>query len=446
MPRRKKSDLEIKQVKKIKLPRLLNGFKDGLPMDARHWLYVREQILEIAQDYSFQFIDTPIIERLELYSHTLGKNSAAIQKAFKFILKREHLILRPDFIPGLARAYIEHNFKSQGNLTKLFSVGKIFRQDENEYFGNLRQINELVLEVFGNKSANAEAELIFIIYHLFQRLKAEVLVELNSMGCLECFDAYQKALRAYYRSKRQGLCVKCKRSLAKKDIFQILRCSNVRCQKLRSEAPPIVDWLCKDCKDHFFKVIEALDDLKVPYQLNPWLMKEFAYQKRTIFEIRFFDKTKEDNRGALLARGSRHDNLVEMLSGEPTPAVGICLILEKIVRLLRENKIEPPEKKEIDIYFAQLAEAAKRKAMVLFEELRHQGYIVKANFTQDSLKSQLEQAKKAKAKIVFILAQKELMEGTIIMRDMEGGTQEVINLNKINEIIKKRFKALKYKR
>jgi histidyl-tRNA synthetase len=438
MPRRKKSDLELKQVKQIKTPALLSGMKDALPNDDRFWLYLLQNIFEIAQDYTFQYVDTPLMERPELYSHTLGRGNKLFYGGLaSFLQKNEKFVLRPDTIPALARAYIEHNLGNQNSILKLFSYGKIFRQNEDEYIGNLRYANELTLEVFGNKVAGTEAELVFIVYHLLKRIKAEPVVVLNSCGCLNCLESYEKALLNYYRPKKASLCTKCKADVGKRTL-KLLECDNVRCRKIREDAPQIVDWLCQECKDHYFKVVEALDDLNVPYQLNPWLMKEFDYQSRTLFEIRLIESGK-DEKGVLLAKGSRHDNLTEMLGGGSIPAVGVSLIAEKIIKLMREAKIEPPEKVGVDVYLAQLAESAKRKAMIFFEDLRREGYSVRANFTRNSLKSQLEHAKKVDARLILILAHKEMMENTIILRDAESGAQEVVNFDRVKAEVKKKL-------
>ncbi|MFH0814607.1 MAG: HisS family protein [Candidatus Falkowbacteria bacterium] len=451
MPRRKKSELEIKHVKQIKTPALFQGTKDALPTEDKFWMGLLRNIFDIAQDYTFQYIDTPMMERPELFGHTLGRGNKLVPNGIaSFLQKNEKFILKPDTIPALARAFIEHNLGNQNSILKVFSFGKIFRGVEDEYIGNLRQANEFTLEVFGNKAGSTEAELIFIFYNLFKRINAEPTVILNSCGCLNCIENYEKALQAYYRPKKAGLCVKCKNNLGRR-IFDVLECENVRCQKIREDAPQVVDWLCQECKDHYFKVVEALDDLKVPYQLNPWLIRDFDYQNRTIFEMRFNEAgpavgATGAKKSLLLAKGSRHDNLVQMLGGESIPAVGISLVAEKVIRLLRENKIVAPERPGTDVYLAQLAETAKRKAMVFFEDLRKEGYSVKANFTRNSLKSQLEHAKKVEAKLILILAHKEMMENTIILRDAESGAQEVVNFDKVKIDIRKKLHEINTRR
>jgi len=444
MPRRKKSEMDIRTIKKIKTPELLKGVKDGLPIEEKFWLYLQDHLLQIAKDYTFNYINLPGIERMELLAHTLGKNTKAIKKSINFLAKNEKVILPPDFMPSFARAYIGHNLGNQSSLVKLFSMNKVFRQDENEYFGKLRQANEFSMAIFGGKYGNTEGELIYIIYHLIKRLKGDAIVDLNSVGCLECIDNYEKTLVNYYKPKRTSLCNRCKKSLLKNPLA-LLQCTNARCEKMREDAPPIVDWLCQSCKDHFFKVVECLDDLQVPYKLNPWLVKEFEYQNRTIFEIRFFnpEKKEEDQKKILLARGARFDYLTEMIGAEQVAGVGVGLMMGKLIKLMRENKIESPEKPEVDVYLAQLAEGAKRKAMLFFEELREETYVVKANFTRNSLKSQLEQAKKVGAKIVLILAQKEMTEGTIIIRDVDSGVQEVINFDKVKDEVKRKLAEIK---
>jgi histidyl-tRNA synthetase len=71
--------------------------------------------------------------------------------------------------------------------------------------------------------------------------------------------------------------------------------------------------------------------------------------------------------------------------------------------------------------------------------LRDEGIKVSENFAKDGLKNQLDMANKLAVKYTLILGQKELSEGTILLRDMEGGVQETVNYSKIAKEIKKRL-------
>jgi histidyl-tRNA synthetase len=71
--------------------------------------------------------------------------------------------------------------------------------------------------------------------------------------------------------------------------------------------------------------------------------------------------------------------------------------------------------------------------------LRREGLKVAECFAKDGLKAQLEVADKLGVKYALILGQKELSEGTILLRDMEAGAQETINYNKVIKEVKKRL-------
>ena len=258
------------------------------------------------------------------------------------------------------------------------------------------------------------------------------------------------ALIEYYRSKRSVLCEDCKRRLTKNPL-RVLDCKVETCQELKGKAPHIVDSLCEACQAHFMSVVDFLDELDIPYQHNPHLVRGIDYYTRTVFEFYAIreelpDQEEEEKRTAPIALGGggRYDNLIEMFGGQSTPAAGFGIGLERVVLALKaveaatQTRLIPP-KKPTDIFVAQLGEQAKRKAMVLFEDLIAEGFSVAESFTKDSLKAQLELANKMDVKLSLILGQQELIDGTIIIRNMEGGEQEVVDRKKLIKILHKKL-------
>jgi len=129
------------------------------------------------------------------------------------------------------------------------------------------------------------------------------------------------------------------------------------------------------------------------------------------------------------------------MGGRPTPACGFGIGIERVILKIKEKNIPLKKDQEDFIFLAQLGEQAKRKMFILFEEMRKAGYRVRQAFTKDSLKVQLEEANRLGAKYSLILGQKELIDGTIIIRDMESGTQEMIDYKKIGAELNRRLES-----
>lgn len=433
--------------KKMEKYSRLRGMKDVLFDEFKYWDLVVKKASDLANTYSFKHIDTPILEKLDLFEKSTGKETDIVSKEmYNFIDKSDDRVaLRPEATPGLVRAYIEHGMFNLPQPVKMFWLGPLFRHEKPQS-GRLRQFNQFDLEMFGDSSPVADAQLILVAYNFLSELQIDAQVQINSIGCKECRAEYSKKLVDYYkeRGKRTKLCQDCKKRLVKNPL-RLLDCKEPDCQAMREDAPQIVDFLCDGCRDHFIKVLEYLDELEVPYSLNPHLVRGLDYYNRTVFEV--FSASEEDGdiekRQAALGGGGRYDELVELMGGRPTPACGFGIGLERVITKIKEKNIPIKEDTENFIFLAQLGDQGKRKAFVLFEELRKAGFKIRQSFTKDSLKTQLEEADRVGAKYTLILGQKELLDGTIILRDMESGTQEVVDYKKIVFELNKRFEGNK---
>lgn len=207
--------------------------------------------------------------------------------------------------------------------------------------------------------------------------------------------------------------------------------------EMQVEAPQLVDSLDEACRDHFFKVVEYLDEAGVNYNLAPHLVRGLDYYTRTVFEV--LPLGDNEGRQSSLGGGGRYDNLVEFMGGRPTPACGFGIGIERAIGKIKEKNIPLKEEDAPEVFIAQLGEAPRRKAIKLFEELRRHGFKLAQAFTKESLKGQLEEANKLNVKFTLILGQKELQDGTALIRDMESGVQEVVDFNKIRAELEKRL-------
>jgi histidyl-tRNA synthetase len=223
-----------------------------------------------------------------------------------------------------------------------------------------------------------------------------------------------------------------------KNPLRLLDCKEEKCSAMREFAPQIVDYLCVECHNHFKSVLEYLDEINVPYILNPYLVRGLDYYTKTVFEV----IVEGDNKRQLsLGGGGRYDDLVESLGGVPTPAIGVALGIERIVDQLKLNHIEVAKNSLAKIFIVQLGDKAKKKSFKLFNDLLEAGIPAAESFGRGSIKSQLRVANRLAVKIVLIIGQKESLDGTVILRDMESGMQEIIDSEKIVREVKKRMKS-----
>jgi len=428
--------IEKKSAKAIS--RLL-GLKDYLGNDFLSWDLAMSKAWELSRIFGFSPLRTPIIEDFSLYKKSTRKNS---DKEFYFVdfERGEKAVLRPELTQGIVRTYLENKMDELPQPIRLASVGPVFRQEKLQS-GHYRESNQFDLEIIGEKKPMAEAVLINTAYRFFKELGINVQLQINSLGDAESRKEFNNKLLAFYRERgrRSKLCNHCKKNLGKNSLA-LLDCREDSCTKIREGAPQIADYLSAASREHFGKVLEYLDELGIPYNFNSYLVRGLSYYNDTVFEFWAVGNDGNANGKLALAGGGRYDSLVENLGGKPTPAVGLAIGLERSMTKLKENNsfITYPDEQEL-VYVAQIGEQAKTKALLLFEDLRTSGFNVRQSFSVDSLRTQLEEANNLKAKVTLILGKKEVMDETILMRDMDSGVQEIVAQKKIKEKLDKKI-------
>lgn len=424
-----------------KNPELLRGFRDIMPEEQGKWNLVRDSVRRLADAYSFDRIDLPILERADLFLRTLGKGTDVVEKEMYVFTdpSNRSVALRPEATASAARAYINHGMLDRPQPVKLWYMGPMFRHDRPQA-GRYRQFYQVGFESFGVEEAIVDAQLIVIAMQIFKELGLDVKVEINSIGTSECRKAYLVELVAYFRQHRSKLSEDDKRRLQKNPL-RMLDSKEEATRELLQGAPQILDWLDEKSKEHFMKVLEFLEEMEIPYVLNPYLVRGLDYYSHTVFEFMLADDTGDSSQAAL-GGGGRYDGLVELLGGRPTPACGFALGIERIVRALEAKGINPPERRVPVVFFAQLGDAARRIGLKLFEEFRQSGIPVAEAFGKNALKAQLETANKLGVPITLILGQKEVLDGTIIVRDMESGAQEIVDVKKAVSIVQRKLPVL----
>ncbi|MCX6791026.1 MAG: histidine--tRNA ligase [Candidatus Gribaldobacteria bacterium] len=401
---------------------------------------VKKACSHMADSYEFTRIETPILEDTAIFEKGTGANTDIVEKEMYSLTSKggDRLTLRPEGTPGVVRSYIQNGMQNQPKPVKLWYFGPFFRH-ERPQAGRFRQFHQFGFESLGVADPIIDAEIIQIFYNILKELGFKnLLVEINSTGDSQCKANYRKALMGYLRSRQTGLCTDCKRRI-KKNPLRILDCKEEKCQRIKKGAPQIVDHLCKECHDHFKNLLEFLDEKGLPYNLNPYLVRGLDYYTKTVFEI--YEDTEDGKQIGALAGGGRYDDLVKMLGGKPTPACGAAAGVERIAAILKQRMKRPISKEKItEVFLAQVGEIAKKKSLKLFEEFREAGVKVGEALHKDSLSAQLKIADRLDVKFVLILGQKEAIDEQVIIREMKTGNQDVVDLKKAVNEIKKRLK------
>jgi histidyl-tRNA synthetase len=415
------------------------GMHDILPEDQKYFRKIYELCEEMANFYEFERIETPILEDTELFSRGVGIGTDIVEKQMFTFKTRggDYLTLRPEGTAPIVRAYIEHGMQNLPQPLKLWYFGPYFRA-ERPQFGRYRQFWQFGFETIGEEGPVIDVQIIQVFYNLLKELKFKnLVVALNSIGCSQCRPYFKKILASYFRNRESSLCADCGRRL-RENPLRILDCKEEKCQMVVSQAPQMLDHLCESCHRHFKEVLEFFDDLSLPYALSPYLVRGLDYYTKTVFEIS--EDSEEGKKVGALTGGGRYDNLARILGGKPTPGCGGASGIERILILMKGKKLRFSQSPFPKIFLAQLGDLAKRKSLILVEEFRKIRIPVSESLGRDSLKAQLNRANRIGAKFALILGQKEALEGSVIIKDMETGRQDLVKFEKAVEEMKKRLK------
>ena len=422
-------------------PKSLRGMPDILPEDIPYWKYFLDRAENLARIYGIKKIIPPILEEAQLYVKTTGIDTDIVQKQMYTFndLSGTKIALRPEFTPGIARIYIQNGMFNLVQPVKFYYYGPCFRY-ERPQTGRYRQFNQFGVEVIGSADPIVDAQIITFTNQLFNKLGLKIKIQINSLGCPECRKIYRKELIKYFRSRKKLLPPEYRDKITTNPL-RILDSKDPDCQNIIKEAPSISDSLCEDCNKHFTEVLEFLDAADITYEINPRLVRGLDYYTRTVFEI-FPDREndKDLSSQSALGGGGRYDTLIRGLGGRSTPAAGFSYGIERIIQEMKIQKIKVPKLYQPKVFLMQLGKKAKQRALKLSEDLRREGFKLAENFSKNSLRVQLEIANKMNVKFALILGQEEVLNKTIIIRDMNSGNQEIIDQTKLVKELKRRLK------
>lgn len=411
----------------------IKGFNDILPDQSAKWLHLEAILAEVLGRYGFEHIRLPIVEQTDLFARAIGGATDIVEKEmYSFTDKSEPptpLALRPEGTAGAVRAVIEHNLL-RGDTPKLWYIGPMFRYERPQK-GRYRQFHQIGVESFGSALPDADAELIAMTHLMWQELglKDEMRLELNSLGEIDERHAYREALVAYLTDKKDQLDEDSKRRLTTNPL-RILDSKEASTQALLVDAPKLADFLGEESVAHFEQVQAYLTELGINFEINPHLVRGLDYYNKTVFEW----VTDKLGSQATVCAGGRYDGLIGQLKSIGTdgnkpvksePAVGFAMGLERLL-LLMEAVAPIADVPACDVFVVAHPEVYSA-GIGYAQRLRYSRPDIRVKMASaTSLKAQMKKADKSGAALTVIIAQQELDDNTLSVKDMQTGEQQTV--------------------
>ncbi len=429
----KKIKLKV-AVKKIP-PVSVKGMHDIIGEEYYKYQGFIEKASEVAIYYGFKPIETPVLEAEELFVSGIGEETDIVEKELYTLRTRggDRLALRPEWTAGLMRAYLEHGMQSWPQPVMLYAAGPLLRHDSPQK-GRFRQFWQFDLEIMGSEKSINDAATIHVMKTILGEAGLKkIRLEVNSIGDRDCRHIFRRELSNYYKKYLPELCRDCNRRY-KNNPLRLLDCKNEKCQPIKNEAPSPISHLCAACKRHFKEVLEYLEAMEIEYIINNNLVRGLDYYTRTVFEM-FEDKPGSE--GLSLCSGGRYDYLARTLgSSKDVPSVGAAIGVDRVVSIEEAARLTPRVVKKPKVFFIQLGFEAKLKSLNVTEILRRAKVPVAQSLSKESLSVQLGIAETMGVSYTIILGQKEVLDGTVIVRNMDNRSQDTVKISQLGEYLK----------
>jgi histidyl-tRNA synthetase len=394
----------------------IKGFYDILPEATPLWFKLEDTARRVLSQYGYKNIRMPLVEPTELFVRSVGEHTDIVEKemyAWEDQLNGDKLTLRPEGTAGCVRAVVEHNLTYNGPQ-RLWYTGAMFRH-ENVQKGRQRQFHQIGVEAFGFDTPEVDAEQIVLLARLWRELGIQdVALQINSIGDAQERLAYRNTLITYFEQHADLLDEDAKRRLHTNPL-RILDTKNPRMQAMCEAAPKLLDSLGNESRMHFEKLCSLLNAAGISYEINARLVRGLDYYNRTVFE---WVTTKLGAQGTI-AGGGRYDTLVERLGGEPTPACGFGIGLERVFLLMQEYGVTADNAP--DVYLVNVGEQAEQAAFGIAEQLRNADIQVVLHAGGGSFKSQMKKADRSQARFALILGDDEVANGQVTLKPMQAG-------------------------
>jgi len=402
--------------------RCARGTKDVLPAEIPTWHFLEDVARDLAEDYGYREIRTPMFESPDLFLKGMGATAGLVEREL-WTFHDKHgrkLALRPDLTAPTVRACHDHGLlQPETGPTRLYYLGSVFMHGREREVES-RQLHQFGLEALGSKDPALDAEVLVMVSDLCSALGLpDVQIQLNSLGCKKCRPAYHQLLKDYFGGRQEELCRTCKRRYRTHPLWT-LGCQSEPCLELSRVAPSIFGTLCPDCRNHFSALKTYLKELKIEYRLNPLVVRDLEYYDRTIFQVTCA--------GRPVAFGGRYDELSSVLGGPATPAVGCSVDLEPLLEAMHEAGLDAPAPEPPRVCLAGDGEEAVSLLLPIVYALRRSGVRADLVYPMKAEETALQAAERVTAPLLVLLEEEDVRRRLVTLVEVDRGRRQQVRL------------------
>ncbi len=404
----------------------VRGTYDLYGTEALKQQFIVQTAIKVCQRYGCEEMTTPIFEFSSVFQKSIGESTDIVGKEMYSFKDRgnEDLTLRPEGTAGVCRAFISNGL-AQNIPLKLFYAGPMFRYERPQK-GRFRQFNQFGVEYLGMGSPYSDVELISLANSILKELSIDnYVLEINTIGDMTSRNAYRQKLVDYFTKYEKDLSEDSKRRLQQNPL-RILDSKEEKEQSMIVGAPPIDDSLTPEAKVFYEKVLNQLEMMGIGYKKNIKLVRGIDYYSHTVFEFKSSGLGAQD---AILS-GGRYNDLVKVMKGPDTPAVGFGAGIERLALLLNKTLTSPSP-----IVVIAIGESAESSAVKLAHDLRQSGFYIEMSFT-GNLGKKMKKADQMGASSVIILGDDEVKAQKATVKNLKTGTQEIVSWDRLAAVLK----------
>lgn len=428
----------------------IRGMGDVLPIGQKQfiyqsdkWVWLKREFADWVENHGYRYIETPVVEELELFKRTSGETSDIVGKEM-YLVRRSSgvgedqdftLALRPEGSAGVCRAVVEHGLSQSASGLKFYYVAPMFRSERPQR-GRYRQHTQIGVEMFKEPGPAADVEIISIIAGFYARIGLkDFIVKINSVGDAESRPRYRDVLVKFLEQFKDRMSEDARGRLYSNPM-RCLDSKDERDREMFAAAPVILDHLNQECADHFAEVQKGLTTLGVPFEVNPRLVRGLDYYTKTAFEVEC--NTLE---GAIkvIGGGGRYDGLVEQVGGPPTPGIGFGSSIERALLAVESQKIPVPGFPPPRVLVAYMDSGVKYEALRIAALLRNEGVYTEFLYNAKNLGKQMKAAAEMNAEYVVMLGGVEWDRGEVRVKNFRTQEQQDVPRADVLDFLKMRL-------